>query len=133
MRSCVDLNLVTLDGPVRISTLPGSKELPLLLAAYSAVDASSRSVSPLVNHCIHTSGHQHTPGYPARYMWQDTTSVQDFIQKLPDEVHCLLMSYSGDLRQVYVMQVLSSKRAAFTSYWRVTSATVTNNAHGMHK
>lgn len=34
--------------------------------------------------------------HPARYMWQDVTSVKDFIKKLPDEVHCLFMSYSGN-------------------------------------
>ena len=29
-------------------------------------------------------------------MWQDVTSVRDFIKKLPDEVNCLFMSYSGN-------------------------------------
>ena len=33
---------------------------------------------------------------PARYMWQDVTSVKGFIMRIPAEAHCLFMSYSGN-------------------------------------
>lgn len=127
--SCVDLNLATLDGPLHVSMRPGSKELPLLLAAYNPLDTSSRSVFCLVTHNgpLGTSN-PHTTGCPARYMWQDATSVKDFIQKLPDEVHCLFLSYSGNLLQIYLMPVLSPKRAAFASCCCMTSATMSNQA-----
>ena len=28
-------------------------------------------------------------------MWKDSGSVQGFIKNIPDEVHCLFMTYSG--------------------------------------
>ena len=94
---CADLSVATLSGPLFVRTNIGSKHLPLLLAAYDAHDASSRSVLPMVNQCghAHVSG-THTAGCCVRYMWQDAASVKHFIKKIPDEVHCLFMSYSGN-------------------------------------
>lgn len=69
-----DLRVSTLDGEFMVDTHSGSTTLPLLLAAYDARDASSR------------------------YMWRDSGSVENFVKAIPDEVHCLFLSYSEDAK-----------------------------------
>lgn len=59
-----DLSIATLNGPLLVRMHAGSKYLPLLLAAYDAHDASSRSVLPMVNQC----GHVHTSGTHTDWM-----------------------------------------------------------------
>lgn len=56
-------------------------------------------------------------------MWQDATSVKQFIQRIPDEVHCLFMSYSGNsdhtLLHMYLFYMLLLKRAALAYFLAV--------------
>ena len=54
-----DLNLATLNGSMHIKTRDGSRHLPLLLAAYNAHDAASRS------------------GYAAPHQWFQKPNTSD--------------------------------------------------------